>query len=76
MRLAGFKVDCVVSDMGTPNQQLFKELGVNADKPTFSVDEEDVVALHDVPHLMKCLRNTAEERHHRRREDGILEAHP
>ena len=57
MRLAGFKVVCVVSDMGTPNQQLFKELGVSASKPTFPVDEEDVVALHDVPHLMKCLRN-------------------
>ena len=36
MRLAGFKVVCVVSDMGTPNQQLFKELGVCPEKPVFS----------------------------------------
>ena len=58
MRLAGFKVVCVVSDMGTPNQQLFKELGVSPAKPTFPVDDVDVIALHDVPHLVKCLRNT------------------
>ena len=33
----------------------------HTDKPTLSVDAEDVVAFHDVPHLMKCLRNTLQK---------------
>lgn len=58
LRLAGFIVVASVCDMGTPNQELFKNLGVTTDSPMFSVDGENVVALHDVPHLLKCIRNT------------------
>ena len=58
LRLAGFTVVSSVSDMGTPNQQLYRLLGVSTENPKFEVDGEEVIALFDVPHLYKCLRNT------------------
>ena len=58
LRLAGFTVACVVSDMGTPNQELYSKLGVSAAAPTFTLNGVEVVCIHDAPHLIKCLRNT------------------
>ena len=54
---AGMGVAAIVSDMGKPNQDLFKRLGVTAERLVFSVDGEEVVAMYDVPHLFKCVRN-------------------
>ena len=50
-------VVATVCDMGKPNQELLNRLGVSVDRPVFSVDDEEVVALYDVPHLFKCIRN-------------------
>ena len=55
---AGFTVVATVCDTESPNRELLKNLGVNPTNPKFTVDGEEVVCLHDVPHLMKCLRNT------------------
>ena len=57
LRAAGMTVAATVCDMGTPNQELHRRLGVTAASPSFKVDDADVVALHDVPHLFKCVRN-------------------
>ena len=57
LREAGFVVTASVCDMGTPNQDLYRKLGVTADCPSFLVDGVPVAALHDVPHLIKCVRN-------------------
>ncbi|KAF0314198.1 Transposable element P transposase [Amphibalanus amphitrite] len=57
LREAGFVVTASVCDMGTPNQDLYRKLGVTADCPTFLVDDVPVTALHDIPHLIKCVRN-------------------
>ena len=57
LRTAGMTVAAIVCDMGASNQDLYKQLGVSADQPIFKVDGCDVVALHDVPHLFKCIRN-------------------
>ncbi|KAF0309735.1 hypothetical protein FJT64_019194 [Amphibalanus amphitrite] len=39
-------------------QELYSKLGVSAAAPTFELDGVEVVCIHDVPHLIKCLRNT------------------
>lgn len=59
LRHAGFTPVSEVWDMGAPNQELYRLLGVTVDRPEFTVDGEDVVALPDIPHLHLCLRNTA-----------------
>ena len=57
LREAGFIVVATVCDMGTPNQDLYRKLGVTSSSPKFLVDGVPVSALHDVPHLFKCIRN-------------------
>ena len=57
LREAGFQVVATVCDMGKPNQDLYRKLGVTRDNPKFLVDGVPVAALHDVPHLFKCVRN-------------------
>ncbi|KAF0303602.1 Transposable element P transposase [Amphibalanus amphitrite] len=72
LREAGFVVTASVCDMGTPNQDLYRKLGVTADCPTFLVDDVPVTALHDIPHLIKCVRNGLLK--HGVAVDGILPA--
>ena len=57
LRKAHMNVVATVCDMGKPNQDLLNRLGVSIDRPIFTVDDEEVVALYDVPHLFKCIRN-------------------
>ena len=57
LRQAGLEVVSTVCDMGKPNQDLYRQLGVTEENPQFAVDGVPVVALHDVPHIMKCVRN-------------------
>ena len=57
LRQAGLEVVATVCDMGKPNQDLYRQLGVTEENPQFAVDGMPVVALHDVPHIMKCVRN-------------------
>ena len=53
---AGLVVVASVCDMGATNQQTYKLL--EADDGQFQVQGQPVVALYDVPHLFKCIRNT------------------
>ena len=57
LRNAGLTVVSTVCDMGKPNQELYRLLGVTETSPQFDVDGTPVVALHDVPHIFKCVRN-------------------
>ena len=57
LRQAGMIVLATVCDMGTPNQALYKVLGVTEDTPHFLVDGEAVMTMFDVPHLFKCIHN-------------------
>ena len=57
LREAGLIVVASVCDMAKPNQKLYKALGVTVDSPQFDVDGCPVIALFDVPHIFKCLRN-------------------
>ena len=57
LRQAGLTVVSTACDMGKPNQDLYRQLGVTEDDPQFVVDGMPVIAPHDVPHIMKCVRN-------------------
>ncbi|CAH0550751.1 unnamed protein product [Brassicogethes aeneus] len=50
------KVDVVttICDMGVSNVKCLKELGVTIEKPSFSFENEQVFAMYDPPHLLKC----------------------
>ena len=56
LKEAGMNVIATVCDMGAANQQTYKLLGVDR-CGSFRCGDEKVTALHDVPHLFKCLRN-------------------
>ena len=58
LRQAGLVPVATVCDMGKPNQKLYDELGVSAASPQFEVDGIPVIAMFDVPHLFKSLRNS------------------
>ena len=53
---AGLTVLATTCDMGTNNQTTYRLLGA-ADSGVFTVDGRNIIALYDVPHLFKCLRN-------------------
>ena len=53
---AGLTVIATTCDMSKNNQATYRLLGVK-DSGTFTVDGEEIVALYDVPHLFKCIRN-------------------
>ena len=55
LRGIGLRPVATVCDMGRPNQQTYRLLGV--ENGQFLVDGQKVMALCDVPHLFKCLRN-------------------
>jgi Transposase protein len=56
---ASFTVVSCVSDMGTSNQGLWKELGITYEKPYFlhPKTKEKITMFADVPHLLKLTRN-------------------
>lgn len=53
----GLKVTVLVSDMGSNNLQLAKMLGVTSEHPYFFVNEQKVVYIFDIPHILKAIRN-------------------
>lgn len=54
----GLKVKCITSDQGTPNQSLYKRnLKVTNHEPFFMHKGEKIWAFHDIPHLLKSVRN-------------------
>ena len=53
---AGMTVVATTCDMSQNNQATYTRLGA-ADSGLFNVDGREVVALYDVPHLFKCIRN-------------------
>ena len=56
----GFRVVAAVSDFATPNQALWKKLGVNMEKPSFKHpfdSSRDIHVFADFPHMLKLLRN-------------------
>ena len=57
VRQAGLVVAATVCDMGKPNQKLYDKLGVTAESPQFEVDGIPVIAMFDVPHIFKNIRN-------------------
>ena len=58
LKEAGMQVVASVCDMGATNQQTYRMLGVTDGSHSFHHDGVGVVALFDVPHLFKCVRNT------------------
>lgn len=52
-----FHVVAVVCDMGPTNMGLWRELGINCEKPYFIVDGMKVFTFADPPHLVKLIRN-------------------
>ncbi len=54
----GVNIVGIVSDMGPKNVKLWRELGVDREKPYFELPGgESVSVFADVPHLLKLLRN-------------------
>jgi len=50
-------VRVVICDQGSTNQQMFRLLGVTAEKPFAELQGKQVIFMYDPPHLMKSLRN-------------------
>ena len=53
---AGLTVLATTCDMSKNNQKTYRLLGA-ADSGLFTVDGREVIALFDVPHIFKCIRN-------------------
>lgn len=46
-----------VCDQGPANRSTYLQLGVHPENPHFSVNDNNIIALYDAPHLIKSLRN-------------------
>ena len=57
LKAVGLDVKLIISDVGSSNQVLVKELGVTDEKPWFIHNGEKVFFIYDPPHLIKCTRN-------------------
>lgn len=53
----GFIVKALVCDQGANNVAAYKDLKITKDEPYFLVGDRKVLAMFDVPHLFKNLRN-------------------
>ena len=53
----GFSVEIVVSDMGSKNMALWKELNIQPGQVHFQQRDRNIRVAADVPHLLKLLRN-------------------
>jgi hypothetical protein len=54
---AGAVVVATVCDMGANNVKALKQLGVSEDTPFFRFQNQEIAAVFDPPHLLKCTRN-------------------
>jgi hypothetical protein len=55
---AGLEVVATMCDMGANNvKALTTELGVSEERPFFTSHDQQIVAIFDPPHLLKCTRN-------------------
>lgn len=54
---AKMKVVATVCDMSTVNMKVLKNLGVTSREPYFIHCGQEIVAILDPPHLLKCTRN-------------------
>jgi hypothetical protein len=53
----GLKVCVVVCDLGSNNIQMAQLLNVTAEQPFFFVCSQKIIAMFDIPRLLKALRN-------------------
>lgn len=55
----GLLVVCCTSDCASENQSLYSSLDATYDKPYFRhpCNNSDIVCMHDVPHILKLIRN-------------------
>lgn len=53
----GLVPKAVVCDQGSNNRGAFKDLGVTLDSPFFHLNQKKIVAIYDIPHLFKSIRN-------------------
>jgi len=61
LKSIGLKVVGLISDMGSNFYQLTKLLNINNRKSYFTVDEEKIYYMFDIPHLLKASRNILHE---------------
>jgi len=54
---AGFKVVAISTDGDSKNRKLSTDLGCSVSDPSFSLDDQRIVHIYDVPHIIKLLRN-------------------
>jgi hypothetical protein len=54
---AGLVVVATMCDMGANNVKALKELGVSEKTPFFRFRDQEIAAIFDPPHLLKCTRN-------------------
>ena len=47
----------IVCDQGSNNQSVMKSLGINVNKPFFTVDDNKINLIYDPPHALKNVRN-------------------
>lgn len=50
-------VVATVCDLSTVNVKVLKTLGATTSEPYFRINEKEIVAILDPPHLLKCTRN-------------------
>lgn len=54
-------VKVCVCDQRSNNRSAYSILGVTTSKPFFIIDAQKIIALHDVPHLFKNIRNNLQD---------------
>lgn len=54
-------VKVCVCDQGSNNRSAYSILGVTTQEPFFIINKEKIMALHDVPHLFKNIRNNLQD---------------
>jgi hypothetical protein len=57
---AGTEIVATVCDMGASSIKALKRLGVSEDTPFFRFQNQEIAALFDPPHLLKCTHNLFE----------------
>ena len=53
----GFDLIGIVSDGDSKNRKSFADLGATIDNPVIVIDRKQILAVFDVPHILKNLRN-------------------
>ena len=47
----------VTTDQGSNFQKAFKEMGITTENPKIKIENDEIVIINDVPHLIKSTRN-------------------